>query len=494
MGRIAFRQIPMTWRVPGVNVEFDWTAANRGLVRSLQRLLIMALHPGGGFPAALDTPILIESYDHAVQLAGRASMLAQMVKTAKAANRVNEMWAILVAAPDAGVAAHGSVTFAGPASAAGTVPLLVDGRLIQVGVAANATAATIATATVAAINADPDLAVTAAVDGVDSARVNITCDWKGVTGNGIDLRVGYWRGLLLPSGVTATIAAFAGGTGVPDLADAIDALATRQYHHVVTPFTDAVSLAAAAEEMERRWDAMVQMEGQVWTAAKGSLGTLTTLGTGLNSDALSVIGIGKSPTNPWIAAAAYGAACAKALGIDPARQLRGIELKDVLPPEEVDQLADEDRNILLYKGIATCTPTVDGQMLIERAVTSYQTNVAGLPDPSRLDVMTVAVASAMRETLRNYVTSHFPDYKLADDGTNWAPTQRVMTPKLFRGHVIHVARLWEEVAWVESVDAWKDEIAVERPKDTDPNRLDTFLPPDIINNAMEFAFLVQPRI
>ncbi|TAN60477.1 MAG: phage tail protein, partial [Magnetospirillum sp.] len=312
MGRIAFNQIPVTWRVPGVNVEFDWSAGNQGLVRSLQRLLIVAYHPGNGFPVAADTAFLVESYDHAVQVAGRGSLFAQMVKTAKKANRVNELWAILVDEPNAGVKAAGAITLTGPASAAGTIPLMVDGQLVQVGVAASDTAATIATAAIAAINANTDLSVTAAIDGVNTAKVNITCRWKGAVGNGVDLRVGYWRGLAAPAGAGIAVTAFAGGAGVPDLTAAIDALAPKQYHHVITPFADSVTLHTLAEEMERRWDAMVQKEGQVWSAAPGSLGTLTTLGSGLNSDALSVMGIGKSPTSPWIAASAYGAAAAKA--------------------------------------------------------------------------------------------------------------------------------------------------------------------------------------
>jgi phage tail sheath gpL-like len=108
--------------------------------------------------------------------------------------------------------------------------------------------------------------------------------------------------------------------------------------------------------------------------------------------------------------------------------------------------------------------------------------------------MTVATAGAMRRTMRNYVSTRFPDYKLADDGINIQPGQAILTPKLFRGHVIHVCRLWEERGWVEAVDSFKDDIVVTRPKDIDPNRLDVLLPPDIINNAMVFAFLIQPRV
>ena len=68
------------------------------------------------------------------------------------------------------------------------------------GVAAAATAATIATNVAAAITATKNLPVTAAVDGTDTAKVNITAKWKGLTGNSIDLRYNYNAGEQLPPG------------------------------------------------------------------------------------------------------------------------------------------------------------------------------------------------------------------------------------------------------------------------------------------------------
>lgn len=488
---IDFREIPVTWRVPGTFVEFDWTAANQGLVLDMQRLLIFAqkLSTGTG---ATNTPLDLLSSDQGVQLGGRGSMAARMARAAKKNNTVTDCKIILLDEPAAGVKAAGSVTFGGAGT--GTIPLVIDGRLVQVATASTDNAAAMATAAAAAINADLDLPVTAAIDGFDTAKVNLTCRWKGETGNQIDLRVGYWRGLKAPAGVTVTVAAMSGGTGVPSLTAALDALTDIQWHHVVFPFTDSVSIAAIAAEMEDRWNGLRQKEGQIWTALTGTHGQLTTFGAGVNSGTGSTIGVGKSPTAAYAIAAAYGAACAYRLGIDPSRQLRSVVLDDVLPPEEADRFTDQERNLLLYKGIATTVETIDGKVLIERAITWRQVNDFGLPDPSRLDVTTVAVASAMRQTARNYVSTRFPDFKLADDGTRWSPGQAVLTPSLFKGHVIALARLWEEEGWVESVDAWKDGIVVTRPKEVDPNRLDILLPPDIINNAMVFAFLIQPRV
>lgn len=79
-----------------------------------------------------------------------------------------------------------------------------------------------------------------------------------------------------------------------------------------------------------------------------------------------------------------------------------------------------------------------------------------------------------------------PSAKLANDGTNFGPGQSVLTPKLARGEVLALFSEWERDGLVENAAQFKSQLVVER-NANDPNRLDIFLPPDLINQARVIA-------
>jgi phage tail sheath gpL-like len=84
--------------------------------------------------------------------------------------------------------------------------------------------ADISAAVAAAINDDDNLPVTAVDNG--DGTVTITSKSGGTWGNGITLAVILAEGESLPDGVACTITAMTGGSGVPDIQDALDALGT----------------------------------------------------------------------------------------------------------------------------------------------------------------------------------------------------------------------------------------------------------------------------
>ncbi|MDR8378251.1 phage tail protein, partial [Acinetobacter baumannii] len=86
----------------------------------------------------------------------------------------------------AGAAAKAELAITGPATAAGTLALLVNGVSVQVGVSADDTADTIATASITAVNKLPDTQVTAALKAGSTTIVTLTTNWKGATGNAMD--------------------------------------------------------------------------------------------------------------------------------------------------------------------------------------------------------------------------------------------------------------------------------------------------------------------
>lgn len=486
---ISFAQIPVTIRTPGQYVEFDNSLANKGLVRDMVRVLLLGQPLPTGTAAPL-VPVRVLSADHAVSLFGRGSMLAGMAAAFKKGNEDSDLWAVPVADNAAGQAAVGTVTMGGSAVAAGTLLLYVGGIKVQTAVAVGASATTVAGDLADAVNALPDLPVTASATG---AVVTITARHKGEACNSLDMRTTYWQGDIVPAGITVTIAAMSGGSGNPDVSDALAALGDVQYHHVITPWTDTANLAALEAEMGDRWSATRQIEGQAWAALAGTHATLSTIGSARNSEVLSIIGAQGSPTPPWLWASAYGAVAAYQLGIDPARPLQTLKLPGLLAPAEPDRFTRAERNLLLYDGVSTFLVAVDGSVSIERAITTYQVNSYGLPDPSYLDVETLATLSVLRSTLRARISQKFPRHKLADDGTRFGTGQAIVTPSIIRAELIALARAWEERGWVEQVDAFKELLVVERNAD-DPTRVDVVLPPDLVNQLRVFAALVQFRV
>lgn len=486
---ISFNDIPANIRVPLVYVEFDNSRAVSGTPGIMHKILVLGQKLTAGTAAAA-TPVRVLSADQAGSLFGRGSMLHGMFAALKAANRYTETWAIPLDDAATAVAASGSLTFSGTSSASGAINLYVGGKRLAVGVAATTASSAIATAVAAAINADGDLPVTAAVDGTNTSKVNITARNKGESGNGLDLRVNYYPGETLPAGIALTIAAMAGGAVNPDLSAAIAAFGAEWWNSIVMPYTDSANLASLKAELDVRWGPTKMMDGIAYAAYRGTHAATGTFGSGLNTQHLSVMGTGISPTAPHVWAAVYAGVAAASLSIDPARPLQTLNLPGVLAPALADRWTMEERNLLLFDGIATFMVGADGTVSIERAITTYQTNAFGVADPSYLDVNTPATLSYIRYATRARITQKFPRHKLADDGTPFSPGQAIVTPKTVKAELLALFRELESRGLVEGFDQYKADLIVER-NATDRNRLDVLSSPNLVNQFRVFAEQIQ---
>lgn len=489
---ISFNEIPINLRVPGQYVEIDNSRAVQGLPGMPSRILVIGqMLPTG--TAAAATPVDVLDADQAAELFGRASMLHRMFVALKANNRFTKTTAIPLEDDAAGTAAAGAVTFAGAATAAGTISLWIAGQRVRAGVAAADTAADVATAVAAAVNAETDLPVTAAVDGVDTAKVNLTCRWKGETGNAIDLRLNYVMGETLPAGITATVTAMSGGAANPDIAAAITAMGDDWYTDIALPYVDAANLTAIETELAERFGPLVMQDGHAYAFADDTHGGLTTLGNSRNSPHLSIAGMKKCPTPAWEVAAALAGVCAYHANIDPARPFQTLALSGVLAPAEKDRFTLEERNLLLMDGITTLKVDDGGRVLIERVITTYETNAYGVDDVSYLDLNTLKTLAYLRYSVRARIALRYPRHKLASDGTRYGPGQAIVTPSVIRAELIALFKDWEAAGLAEGIDQFKEDLVVER-DETDANRVNALIPPDVVNQFRVFAGQVQFRL
>lgn len=486
----AFTQIPDNLRLPGVRVEFDARRAVTGTPQIQHRVLVMGQRLTSGTVGAL-VPTRVTSDTQADEYFGRGSMLAEMLKAALKAWRYLEIWGIAINEDASGVKATGSVTFAGPATAAGTVNLYVGGVRARVGVAKGATSAQIATATAAAVNANTALPLVAVVNEGNTSKVDFTCRWKGETGNDIDLRVNAYSGERLPDGVTATFVAMASGATNPDAGNLTASFGPQWWTYIINPFNDTSNLDVLADELVARWDAMRDKRVICFGAFRGTYGATATFGDARNDFPISTMATGKALTPPWIWAAVYGLVSAASLSNHPARGLQTLELPGVKGAPVEDQFEDSERNALLFDGMSTHTVDLDGTVRIEMAITMYQTNASGIEDTSWLKVQTLAINTYMAFARRARL-SKFARSMLADDGTDFDPSLDVVTPSRIRTELIDLAKEFERKGIMENVDQYKRDLTVVR--DTDNrNRVNVFESPDHVNQldllAMQLAWL-----
>ncbi|RON39579.1 phage tail sheath subtilisin-like domain-containing protein [Pseudomonas brassicacearum] len=480
---------PGSLRKPGVYSEIDNSQAVRGPQSVTYRRLLIGQKLVAGLAVA-NTLVRVTSPAQADTLFGAGSMLAGMVRAALAIDTYTELQVMPLIDNVAGVAATGTLVFTGPATASGTVELMIAGRRVSVGVISGDIATAIAAAAAAAINAAADMPVTAVAA---TGTVTLTSRHKGEAGNSLNARVNYYAGQVLPAGVGVTVTAFTNGAGNPALDAALAALGDEWLHTWAVPYSDAASLASIKTELKSRfaWDR--EIEAHAFAAARGSQGTLGAIGDSHNSQHLTIIMANDEPMPAYEKAAETMAIAAYYAAIDPARPIQNLAYAWCLPPAAADRFTNEERNLLLFDGIATSKVASDGTMLVERLITTYKTNTAGASDISYLDSETLFTLMYIRHDWRDYTQRKYPRHKLANDGTRYGIGQAVVTPVVMKAEAIVKAREWEDLGLVENIDDFKANLIAER-NASDPNRLDTLLPPDLVNQLRIVANKIQFRL
>lgn len=485
---ISFNQVPSNLRVPLFFAEFDNSRAVQGGALQEYKTLMIGPKLAAGTKAALSAPELITNEDQAKELFGAGSVLADMAVKYLKQTKIIPLYCVAVEDLLAGVKADGLITFGGAPTKAGVISFMIGGKNVKIGVTTTDTPSTLATALAAAIMADADFVVTAATNA-NPGEVIITAKNKGEQGNEIDLSHSYFTGEELPAGVTVAVTAMADGAGNPDLDDVWPVIGEDQYMLVVTPYLDASNLTKVETELTSRFGPLRQNDGYALYAKRGTVGTLSTLGDSRNSQFSTILGM-KGPSSPWQFAAAMAGQIGLAAQNDPARPFQTLVLTEIYAPKKADQFTLEERNGLLFHGIATFFVDAGGYVNLETIITTYKKNAFGSPDISYLYLNTLLTLSYLRFDLKARITSRFPRHKLANDGGRYAPGQAVVTPNSVKAEVIAKFREWEEKALVENFSQFKNDLIVERNKDN-PNRLDILMSPDTVNQLIVVGCKIQ---
>ncbi|PTO90743.1 phage tail protein [Vibrio sp. 10N.286.48.B8] len=294
-----------------------------------------------------------------------------------------------------------------------------------------------------------------------------------------------------------TMPIFAVSVEDSDTASALAALGDVQYHHIMCSLNDSTTIRELGTFLEERYGALEQVPGIAYLPKKGTHAELITFAPTSNCaliNFLPINNLGDSAEAPLSDAAAIGAwvgQIAPSLAIDPCRPLQTLKLNGVysLAAQEWDWA---ERNLFLYEGLSTYTVNSANEVLIERAVTAYTENAAGVTDNSYLDVMTPATAMYFRQKQRSLILSVYPRHKVAKDGTKFAKGQPIVTPTMFKAKLLTLYRDLEYQGIVQDFDGYKKSLIVEL-DETNKQRVNYQDSPQFVNGLIIVAGKIQFR-
>ena len=459
---ISFDTIPSSIRVPGQYIEFNTRNAVQGLPQNPQSVLLLAPMLDSGTQEPL-TPVQLFSDAQAGDLFGRGSWAQLMVRQAFKNNSYLDLTVIGLPDHSAGVAATGSLKIDGTAQTAASISLTIGGVAVAVAVSANQSAAEAAEKLAAAVNAAA-LPVSATAE---QGSLKLTARSKGAIGNEISLACD-----MSASGLAGSITAMTNGAQNADIAAALDKVAGKHYHIIVSPFNDVPNAKALSQHITQVSNAIEQRGCIGVMGLRGTMPQGASLTAQLNDGRITCAWYKGADEACGIIAAGYAAVLA--FEEDPARPLNTLEIKGLnITPDAQWPLFNECNNAL-YNGLTPLT-VVAGKVQIMRAVSTYTKSAANVDDPALLDITTIRTLDYTRRAIKERIALRFPRDKLSDR----------LLPKV-KSEILDVLLKLEQAEIIENAETNKGKLVVSRSLQ-DANRVNAAIPADVVNGLHVFA-------
>ncbi len=173
----------------GPGVKFSIAAGSNAFAPNDEFDVTVNALPTG--TAAYNVAVPVGSLALAQVMFGIGSMLERMVNVFLQGNTTQQLWALPIPKPTAGIKAAGTIGILTAPTSSGILTVYIAGQKVQVTVYSTDTQASVAANLAAAINALPTLPVTAAVDATVVGQVDLTCRWHGLTGNDVTIVPNY---------------------------------------------------------------------------------------------------------------------------------------------------------------------------------------------------------------------------------------------------------------------------------------------------------------
>lgn len=323
-----------------------------------------------GFP--LNTP---RRYTSAEKLGAQSGFGFDLHRQALAFKKQNPSAAFTIIAQSVtGNQATGTISITGTATEDGSINLYCANDPIgAVRVSKGDTGESIAAAVVDQWKKTKELRATTEIDGETSTQINTTEKSAGPCGNFTSIRKNLSAGDKTPDGLTVTITDMAGGTGTPNIQDALNALGTGDsqnddyytdcvhgYCQDETTLNKLSAYDGVGDQEIGNYDGNVArpfqwIVGDVESGDDG-LSALITLGDGRKSDRTNIVfPVPGSPSHPTEIAAQVAADRVAVAGVRPEQSQHKRILVGVRPGEQEDQWTSEysNRDAAVHAGIST---------------------------------------------------------------------------------------------------------------------------------------------
>lgn len=404
--------------------------------------------------------------------------------------------------PSAGVAATGTQTFTGPATANSAIRFRHHGRITDVPWNNGESAATFVTRAVAAINAKGnDLALTAAAN---TGSIDYTAKLAGVWGNDIQLNAS----ILTGGGgiaITANPATLTGGTLEPDFTTALSTVSTREYRRIVgvlsnadatlnTSSSNAARIAAHIDALETGNQALLQvgLVGHTGTIANVQAGAI-----GRNNEAFEYVFGQNFEDLPGELAGAEAGDALKWIEIRANYNRIGNKLA-LLGPRDIvaDKLTPPETESLLSNGVTPLdVEQRTAELFLVRPITTHSLNGAA-PDYRAFDLSDTDGMYTVAADLRTALPIEFANTSITPDlpaGENRLPAG-VTERKDVQAFVESRLGIWVNLGVVQGdkLDAsiTAGELVVEI-NTTDPSQVDIFIPLAIVKPLAKLGVVAQ---
>ncbi|MFZ6748516.1 phage tail sheath C-terminal domain-containing protein [Undibacterium sp. Ren11W] len=462
---VSFATIPSSIRKPGKYFEFNTALAVRTLAANAQKVLLIGQRTAAGTLAA---GVLTDLFSDAEagKYFGYGSQLHMMASAAISTYPYIALQAIAVDDAGGSVAAAGTVTITGAATASGVLTAYIANDIVNVAIAASDTPTIVAASLVAAITARPDIPVTAAAAvGV----VTLTAKNKGTLGNQIKVSTVVTNA----AGIASAVGAMSAGVTDPVLTAVLAAVFTAGHTIIATAFNDTTNLQTLRNHLDSVSGALEQRGVTGYAGHVGTLAQSTTLAVTVNSGRIC---LGLTPSTlslPFEVAAAFAAMASSEE--DPARPLNTLPLKGIGIIPLANRLSRTEQENALVNGVTPFEIGPGDKVQVVRAITTYTLDANGIPDISMLDITTIRTLDYVRKTMRERISLRFPRDKLS-----------ARTADKVRSELLDVMVKLEELEIIENVEQWKPGLIVERDSQ-DPNRLNAKIPTDVVNGLHVFG-------
>lgn len=449
------------------NVQFQSEALNLP-----RKILIIGTYDPLKTSVVPEVPVQILSPEDAGDKFGFGTMVHRLAVQAFAGSNGVPTYVQPQAEAGGSAASVGDIDFTASAGvAAGTIYLYIAGLPVPVSIAAGTSADDIAIAVAAAVNAIKELPVTAAVDGVTTAQVNLTPRSTGPWGDDISITVNLGINQELPSGVSAVITAFSGGAGIPTMANALNGLGvdddanedfyTDMVHGYGTDTTtlDAISAyVGAGNDFLGLYSKTVSRPFRVLTGdvAAGSAGLdalIVISDARLLDRANGVISVPGSQSHPAeIAAQAIGHMARVNQDI-VAQSYTGIFLIGIWPGAKADRwTADYDNRDTAVKSGISPTRVQNGAVVMQNVVTFYRPANVPVSSNGYRSMRNISIIQNLMQNIRvNFEQEKWLGISIvADTSKVTSTTDRLKARDIdaVKDDLTALARSFESKAWI----------------------------------------------